>query len=104
MTTTPRTDVNTAIGNLATDHLHCRSYGHAWTPWRAEALPRRQGFEQWLRCQRCGTTRHRTLTRWGEVVASSYTYPDGYQMAGVGRLTGDDRGAIRVASIVKLVK
>jgi len=80
--------------------IQCRDYGHSWRPHWAEALPRKQGWLQELRCERCGTTRKRILDKYGDVITSSYRYTDGYLFPGLGRLTAEDRGQLRIASIM----
>lgn len=97
-TTTSRArSIDAAIDTLTPEYRQCRDYGHIWTPWRAEWLPRRVGIEQWLRCARCNTHRHRVLSPRGEVQSSSYVYPDGYALTDVGRFSHDDRARLRLA-------
>lgn len=98
-------DVAGAIAHMTAMQIQCRDYGHAWKPWRAELIGKggARGYEQALRCTRCDTERWRTLTRYGEVVSAHYVYPDGYLVKGLGRLTGEDRGQLRVASIERTV-
>ena len=46
------------------------------------------------------TKRHQVLDPYGRIVSNQYDYPEGYQMPpGQGRITGDGRGILRVASI-----
>lgn len=97
-------DIEAAIQHMSRAQIECRDYGHAWKPWQAEVLPGRRGFAQVLRCARCTTTRNRTLTRFGEVLTSHYIYPDGYLVSGMGRLTGADRGQLRIASVMGAVR
>jgi hypothetical protein len=77
----------------------CRDYGHSWEPFTAARLAGNKGYEQTLRCARCKTTRRRYLNRRGEVVTGGYDYADGYLIHGLGRLSGIDRGAVRIASV-----
>lgn len=92
--------LETALETLPERFLECRDLGHSWRPWTARAFGGRLGgFESVLRCSDCGTLRTRTLSRTGAVMSSHYTYPDGYLVAGLGRLTGTDRDAVRLASI-----
>lgn len=94
-------DLDAAIDSMPESHLHCRDYGHSWSPFTARKLAgARGGYEQHLRCSRCHTTRKRLLDRNGEIVSGGYDYADGYLVAGLGRLTGSDRGHIRVASVM----
>lgn len=93
-------DVESAVKEMTSDILHCRDYGHSWAPFTAHRIAGGKGFDQVLRCTRCGTMRHRVLDRYGDVVTSAYAYADGYLIAGLGRLTGADRGTLRIASIM----
>lgn len=93
------TQLGQAIAAMTHEHIECRDYGHQWAAWQAAELPRRRGFEQRLRCRRCRTVRHRILSRFGEILSSSYVYADGYLVDGLGRLDGTDRGQLRLASI-----
>lgn len=94
----PRRDVDDAIASMTAEHLRCRDYGHAWTPFDAFRI--RGGFDQRMRCRDCGTIRRRVLDRRGEVITSSYVYVDGYLIEGIGRLVGADRGRVRLASLL----
>jgi hypothetical protein len=89
-----------AIQNANPQTIHCRDYGHSWKPFWAEALPRKQGFLQELKCERCTTIRRRTLSRYGDILTKSYKYAADYKMPGVGRLTTEDKGQFRIASIM----
>jgi len=95
-----RDELEKAFGTMPKAALHCRDFGHSWRAFQAYRLPRRQGFEQILRCERCGTDRHSILNVFGDVISRHYRYPDGYLVDGIGRLTGHDRGMLRVASIL----
>ena len=96
-------DIDAAIGSMDVKQLYCRDFGHAWEPWTAHAI-RGGGYEQVLRCARCTTRRSRLLDRRGEPVRSGYDYADGYLIAGLGRLTGTDKGAVRIASIQHMIE
>lgn len=94
-------DLATAIKGMDTSFVYCRRYRHGWEPWQAEALPRKAGFIEAIRCWRCGTERHEVLDRYGDQTKHPrYVYPDGYLMKGVGRLMASDRGQLRIASIM----
>lgn len=95
----PSFDLDKAIETMPETHLHCRDYGHAWRPFTARYVPAERAYEQSLRCSRCKAQRHRLLDSHGSVIRSGYDYPDGYLVQGLGRLTGDDRGLVRLASI-----
>jgi len=79
--------------------LLCRELGHNWAPHSAR-VTEDGGFDRILRCRRCPTKRHQILDSYGRIMSNQYDYPEGYQMpAGQGRITGDGRGVLRVASI-----
>lgn len=93
-----RTEIEGVLGGMPKVHIHCRDYGHSWAPHTAQRIGK--GFDQTLKCTRCGTERHRVLDRFGDVVTNSYHYAEGYLVAGLGRLNGTDRGTLRIASIM----
>jgi hypothetical protein len=93
------TDIETAVAAMSIDNLHCRDYGHSWRPHDVHVLARKQGYVQELLCARCGTSRIRAMDRWGMIIASQYRHADGYLISGLGRLSMEDRGVIRVASV-----
>lgn len=83
---------------LPKKYLHCRELGHLWRPYTARRHPD-GGFERTLRCSRCTTRRHQTLSSRGMVVSSHYEHPEGYLTQGIGRIAGDGRGLLRLESI-----
>jgi len=93
-------EVTSALKGMEIDHIHCRDYGHTWAPFTAYRIEGGRGYDQTLQCVRCGTHRHRVLDRWGDVLVNNYQYADGYLVPGLGRLTGTDRGSLRLASIM----
>src|SRR6185312_8352007 len=95
------TDLDTALDTLPPGALACRDYGHTWKPFDAWRVAR-GAVEQRLRCPSCNTVRRRLLSRTGDVLAVGYLYPDGYLIAGLGRLTGTDRNRIRLATLAGL--
>lgn len=102
MDTTPDR-LTDALRQMSTEHLACRDYGHNWTPFRAEWKPAERAYFTQLRCARCATIRERWLDRTGAQLSNHYTYADGYLVKGLGRLTGVDRDAVRLASIMALL-
>jgi hypothetical protein len=95
----PYSSFDDALSNMNETHLHCRDYGHSWRPHTARFLRREQVYEQTLRCTRCRTARRRTISADGDIVGSSYDYAEHYLVKGVGRLTGHERAALRLASV-----
>jgi hypothetical protein len=92
-------DFDEAIGHMSESHLHCRDYGHSWRPYAARHVPSERVYEQTLRCSRCRTLRERLLDERGNVVSSHYNYAEHYLVKGMGRLDGEERGLIRLASV-----
>ncbi len=80
--------------------LACRASQHRWQPLRA-VLNRRYGFWRcdW-QCDRCATEKSSEIDAdTGEVWGTWYAYDDGYLATGMGRMAGDARGIIRLASL-----
>lgn len=95
----PDFSLDKAIGAMPETHLHCRDYGHSWRPFTARWVAAQRAYEQSLRCTRCRAQRHRVLDSTGEILNTHYTYPDHYLVQGMGRLTGEDKGYVRLASV-----
>jgi len=101
MDATKFADVETVrdyAAGLSFQQLQCRDFGHNWRPHTAE---RRAdgGFDRILVC-RCHARRHQVLDSYGRIVSSHYEYPEGYQLPrGSGRISSDDKGILRIASI-----
>lgn len=96
--------VRAAIADLSDAHLQCRDFGHAWRPYQAEYVPQRRQYVERLQCPRCSTMRVRLLDSRGAQLANHYAYPDGYQVKGIGRLSGSDRDAVRLASLAAILQ
>lgn len=86
--------------------LECRDMGHNWRRYTADLTTVEGGsvYERTLRCSRCRTLRKQTLSLTGTILSTSYDYADGYQLEGVGRIIGDGRDALRLASITRDLK
>lgn len=91
-----------AARDMPDTYLECRDYAHAWRPLSASRTP--TGFVRVRQCSRCHTERHEELSQHGGIVSSHYTYPDGYLLSGLGRIAGDSRDALRLASIVRTIE
>lgn len=79
--------------------IQCRDMGHHWAPMDAMHVARLRFYRVSHGCGRCGIVRVRELSERGHVFATTYTYPDGYLVQGLGRIAGDAKDAIRVAAI-----
>lgn len=95
--------VDAAIADLDETSLQCRDFGHSWRPFEARYIPARRQYDERLRCARCDTIRIRLLDSRGAQLASHYDYADGYLVKGLGRLTGEDRDALRLAGVQLLL-
>lgn len=90
--------------------LQCRDLGHNWRAQSAAEAPakaRKAGvfYERTLVCPRCDTQRHQQLSRRGQVVSNSYSYPQGYETPqGTGRIAGEARDVLRITGILRVVK
>lgn len=93
-----------AINGMSDGHLLCRDFGHSWRPWDVEYIPQRRQYVEALVCARCETVRRRLLDGDGALLANSYSYPDGYLVHGIGRMTGDDRNDMRLAGLQVLMR
>lgn len=102
-TQTQRPDITTWARELRTDFLQCRDFGHSWRPHTARWDNEAHAYRTQLRCSRCRTIRVRWIGRTGQQLGASYDYADGYMVKGVGRLTGTDRDALRLASVLRVL-
>ena len=69
------------LSELAEGSAYCRAFGHGWTsphPASFEGKGRKAGWAVTLICTRCGTEKHFSLSRRGELSAPRYVYPDNY--------------------------
>lgn len=96
-------DVDAAIAAMRQTHLQCRDFGHSWRPMAVERIPQRRQWLQALRCVRCRTVRQRLLDEYGHQLSAQYIYAKGYVVNGLGRLTGEDRDHLRLASLMALI-
>jgi hypothetical protein len=96
--------VEKAVQGMDVEHLQCRDFGHSWRPFSVQWVNRLNLYEYQLKCMRCTTIRTRWHDRTGAVVSSNYDYVEGYQIHGLGRLSGTDRDVIRLASIMAVME
>lgn len=63
--------------------VRCRTYNHAWEEFYPDLMdPPAFGWRLSLRCIRCSTERHDTISyATGQLMNRRYIYPDGYKMA-----------------------
>jgi hypothetical protein len=78
--------------------IQCRSGGHWWDS-RRDAKQIQGGFQEGFNCaRRCGTSKRLIYDNLGQIVATYYSYPPGYQRRGKGSLDARDRGQLRLAA------
>lgn len=64
----------------APDYLACRTFGHAWFVIPSEGKSAHGGDPLWLRCERCMTERHDSVSfTTGDLMTRQYIYPDQYK-------------------------
>lgn len=98
----PVGEVKERARHLSEEFLACRDTGHGWHQYRLIRV--RGGYERSLYCKSCKTAKHQFISRSGEILAVNYTYQDGYQMQGVGRLYGDHRAVLRLEALERQVE
>lgn len=89
--------------DLEADWLFCRTYQHNWKPWSAHWSDHEGCYQVTIRCNRCSTKRVQTMSDKGAVLTSHYEYPEGYLAAGIGRIAGEGRDALRLESVTRVV-
>ena len=92
-------DVAQVAEQWTDDQITCRDLGHVWQLMDAVHVARLKYFRVSHVCPRCEMVRIREMSESGHVYAQTYQYPDGYLVEGLGRIAGDAKDAIRVASI-----
>lgn len=93
------------VDQIPEQFLFCRDFLHAWDPYNAKVsrnkVTRRNEVHQILICTRCSTLKTRIMTTGGEMLRSSYSYPDGYLLTEHGQMTPADRAMIRKINLNK---
>lgn len=97
------TDVADLAESMPMSYLQCRDFGHSWRPYSAAYHAGDRTYVRTQRCPRCKTFRDQELSERGTQLRSSYRYADGYLMEGLGRIVGDGRDALRLASITRSI-
>lgn len=90
-------EIQSAAAALSDQYLQCRDVGHSWRIY----YQKREGsvVVRKLWCPSCKTNRKTKINRYGEVVANSYDYADGYLLEGFGRIQGRTKSLLRAESI-----
>lgn len=89
--------IQEALNDIRDEHLVCRDFGHQWRQYAVKKA--RGGFERSMFCRQCKTARHQFVSNKGEIISNSYSYVDGYQFRGLGRIVSEGKGLIRLETI-----
>jgi hypothetical protein len=85
--------------------IQCRDMGHTWRPFQASWDAEERCYRRVLKCSRCRTERVQLIGASGLILSGHYDYPDGYTApAGTGRMDSDGRSALRLESVLRLVR
>lgn len=93
---TPK-DVRGVAGKMPEEFLRCRDLNHVWAQYRVKRV--RGGYERSLYCRSCKTAKHQFISPRGEILAGHYTYNDGYQIKGLGRIQADSKAVLRLEAL-----
>lgn len=92
-------DVQRIAPQWTDEQIECRDLGHHWRPSDVTHIARLRYYRVSHECVRCGMVRIREMAETGHVYASTYIYPEGYLVQGMGRVAGDAKDAVRIAAI-----
>lgn len=81
--------------------LQCRTYGHIWQPRGAVWNKRHAFYSISQQCPRCTSERTQEMSVTGHIYAQWITYAEGYLSQGLGRIVGESRDVIRLASVTR---
>lgn len=88
--------------DASTEHVGCRTFGHAWPvkPTSTEEVD--AGIAIVLTCARCTTARVDIASRRGVLIRRRYVYPDGYRRTREQYMPRDDWRAayLRVTGVL----
>lgn len=100
-------DIVELTKNMSREHLQCRDDGHPWRPSVDHEVTLEDGrlaYERVRRCPRCKAKRVQLVSAAGAVLKGDYDYAKGYPLRGYGRIIGDARNALRLASIKRNIE
>jgi hypothetical protein len=86
---------------LPDEFLQCRELAHVWVSWSATWSEHTHEYRRVLRCSRCLTEREQRIDASGSLVGGGYHYAEGYSTPGLGRIAGEARDALRLASLTR---
>ncbi|ADD80844.1 gp058 [Rhodococcus phage ReqiDocB7] len=85
------------INDIPDKYVTCRALMHAWKYHTVERP--RGGFIQVLVCMRCPTRKAQHILRDGSIKKNVYLYPRDYLIPGLGFLTAEERGQLRLRAM-----
>jgi len=94
-------DVEAQAAQWSAEVLACRDTGHHWQHEDVAHIARDRYYRVQDVCPRCGMSRYREMSERGHVYATSYAYPEGYLAKGLGRIAGEGKDMVRLASILR---
>jgi hypothetical protein len=97
-------DVRGVVDQMPDEYVECRELNHLWRPYDVHYNAKYHTYDRTLRCYRCLTRKHQELSERGHVLRSSYSYPEDYQLKNLGRIAGDARDVVRLASLTRQIK
>ena len=89
-------NVNKLIEESPDETLVCRIMRHTYDIRTSTVERKGRKIHCTQACERCGVERTQHLNYNGRITGSSYVYPNGYKVDGVGTLDGADLGVLRV--------
>lgn len=96
---TPRTK---QLSSIPTQYLACRSLGHNWRYFDVDEthVDTERVLTQELHCNVCDSYKFQDVdAETGYIERTRYRYSEGYLVHGLGRLTADDNGFIRLRAV-----
>lgn len=97
-----RREVAAFAKSLPDPYLECRRFGHPWKAYTVDKDGPR--FVETTQCPRCESTRTQVLDRRGMIVGhANVNYSDGYLAHGIGRITGEAKGILRLEGMHRVM-
>lgn len=88
------------VADVPDRYVLCRSIQHAWKYTDVQRTRRvASRYIQTLSCARCGVVKDQHLDAYGEITKTTYHYPEGYVIDGLGHISSRDRGALRLRAV-----
>lgn len=100
----PDLNVDQVIQDMPDRYIQCRDFNHSWRAHDAQYDEGSRSYDVTLKCTRCKAERVRIMDSQGGLASSRYEYPDGYLIKGMGRLTGRERDALRLSSVLRILE